>query len=469
MALDRQSIEKKDFPVGRRGYDPEAVDAHLSTLADEIADLKRTARRRSDTLASSASEQVRAIVEAAESSAADIQRDAENEAREIREEANSEAQATREQATEQAREYVGKVSESTDTMLQRLDSMESELSALIDTLRTGGNRLTSDLRLLESNLADVGEASAPRHQFEPEEPAAEEATTDGWGAPVTTESAGEDYHDPDAPDTDADAGGDWRSAQDARRSMDRGRRTVRRFDDAEGARLIALNMALNGTPRDETARYLSENFHLADTDVLLDEVSTRPSRADPAGRRGLSSEARRDRVSAWCGQAARSGRVQRSESAAGQPNRLWLVAGGRAASRGGSAGVFPRAGWSAGGGGSAEVVALAVVDAEAGQHFDGFLVADELGDRALAHAAGDLHDCGDQDAVGLIHGAVADELAVDLEVVEGQVLEVVEGAEAGAEVVEGEVAAQLGQALGELRGRGDVGDRGGLGDLEDQA
>ena len=42
--------------------------------------------------------------------------------------------------------------------------------------------------------------------------------------------------------------------------------------DAEGARLIALNMALNGTPREETARYLSENFHLADAGGLLDEV-----------------------------------------------------------------------------------------------------------------------------------------------------------------------------------------------------
>ena len=56
---------------------------------------------------------MRAIVEAAETSAADIQREAETEAREIRDEANSEAKATREQATEQAREYVGKVSEST--------------------------------------------------------------------------------------------------------------------------------------------------------------------------------------------------------------------------------------------------------------------------------------------------------------------------------------------------------------------
>ena len=43
-------------------------------------------------------------------------------------------------------------------------------------------------------------------------------------------------------------------------------------DDAEGARLIALNMALNGTPREETARYLNENFSLSDANGLLDEV-----------------------------------------------------------------------------------------------------------------------------------------------------------------------------------------------------
>ncbi len=43
MALERQSIEKKDFPIGRRGYDPEAVDAHLSSLAEEVEELKRSA------------------------------------------------------------------------------------------------------------------------------------------------------------------------------------------------------------------------------------------------------------------------------------------------------------------------------------------------------------------------------------------------------------------------------------------
>jgi hypothetical protein len=34
-------------------------------------------------------------------------------------------------------------------------------------------------------------------------------------------------------------------------------------------------MALNGTPRDETARYLSQNFELDDQDGLLDEVYAR--------------------------------------------------------------------------------------------------------------------------------------------------------------------------------------------------
>ena len=42
--------------------------------------------------------------------------------------------------------------------------------------------------------------------------------------------------------------------------------------DLEAARLVALNMALNGSPRDETDRYLAENFDLADRSALLDEV-----------------------------------------------------------------------------------------------------------------------------------------------------------------------------------------------------
>ena len=35
MSLDRQAIEKRDFPISRRGYETLAVDAHLAQLARE--------------------------------------------------------------------------------------------------------------------------------------------------------------------------------------------------------------------------------------------------------------------------------------------------------------------------------------------------------------------------------------------------------------------------------------------------
>jgi DivIVA domain-containing protein len=287
VALERQSIEKKDFPIGRRGYDPDAVDAHLAGLADEIDELKRSSRRRSETLATSASEQVRSIVEAAETSAADIQSQAEEEAAEIRAEASAEAQSTREQASDQARQYVGRVSESTAVMLQRLDAMESELSALIESLRTGSNRLNADLQLLEGNLTEASEAVAPRPRFERE--AAEEAfastpesvelpaTESAYEAPaeVAAESdeyeAGEDggevvYAEADAEEVEVEV------SEVVEREPDTESTTADGADDTEGARLIALNMALNGTPREETDRYLSENFHLSDRSGLLDEV-----------------------------------------------------------------------------------------------------------------------------------------------------------------------------------------------------
>jgi hypothetical protein len=42
--------------------------------------------------------------------------------------------------------------------------------------------------------------------------------------------------------------------------------------EVDGARLVALNMALNGEPRAETERYLAEHFELPDRGKLIDEV-----------------------------------------------------------------------------------------------------------------------------------------------------------------------------------------------------
>jgi DivIVA domain-containing protein len=278
VALERQSIERKDFPIGRRGYDPDAVDAHLAGLADEVDELKRSSRRRSETLASSASEQVRAIVEAAETSAAEIQRQAEDDAREIRAEATGEAESTRSQATEQAREYVGRVSESTAVMLQRLDAMESELSALVESLRTGSNRLNADLQLLDGNLTEVTEAVSPRPRFEREAGAElAEPSAELEAEPLAEESEPyEEYVEAEyieaEPEAEEELPGDLvdepTEVAEAEPTVD----GERGSDDSEGARLIALNMALNGTPREETDRYLAENFQLSDRGGLLDEV-----------------------------------------------------------------------------------------------------------------------------------------------------------------------------------------------------
>ena len=267
MALERQDIEKRDFPIGRRGYDPEAVDAHLSALADEVEQLKLASRQRSETVSSAASEQVRAILEAAEDSAADIQHVAEEEAREIRAQAAADAQATRERATAQARDYVGRVSESTAVMLQRLDAMESELGAMLESLRSGGQRLRSDLGLLDINLVDVSDAVNVHPRFEPESAATVTApatrAADGvGGSPV--EAVQETSQESDGATNGAQASESVSAEPDYSGTG--------QASDDEDARLIALNMALNGTPRDETERYLADNFELSDRASLLDEV-----------------------------------------------------------------------------------------------------------------------------------------------------------------------------------------------------
>jgi hypothetical protein len=164
-----------------------------------------------ESIAAGAAEQVRTILEAAESSAADL----------------------REQAAREASEHVGEVREAADATLARLDELERELAGLIETVR---ERVTAVLGELERDAR-----LAPAGGDTPEFPAPGPA--------------------PDAAEVVAAAGDE--PVPDA---------------DEAGARLIALNMALSGTPREETARYLAERFSLADPDRLLDDVYAQAGR-----------------------------------------------------------------------------------------------------------------------------------------------------------------------------------------------
>jgi len=268
LALDRQTIEKRDFPIGRRGYEPAAVDAHLAKVAREVESLQRSARSPSTpakpdavpaapgaSLASIASAQVQAIVEAAEASAASIEREAREHAALVEHDAAREAERIRDEAIARSQDHVGKVHEATALMLQRVDAMEGELGALIESLRTGANRLSADLSLLSGNMGELytaaGHASSdapPPIAYEPE-PEPDYLIIEEAEEITTVEAA-------DEPDIEEPAADESEAAE----------------DDVEGARLIALNMALNGQTRDETDKYLAENFDLSDRAGLLDEV-----------------------------------------------------------------------------------------------------------------------------------------------------------------------------------------------------
>jgi DivIVA domain-containing protein len=257
--FDRQSIERRDFPVGRRGYDPSAVDAHLRALAAEFEELQRSAGGGSaESMASTAGSQVQTIIEAAESAAAEIERAAQENARQVRDAANRDAERTREEALEKARGHVAAVAQIAATLLERVGSMDAEVNALVASLRAGAGRLAADLSAVEAGMGELyGAASGRSAEPEPEpepgpalrgpfETALDSALAAPAGAPAPPVQAVA------APPSEelAAAGG----------------------ADLDGARLIALNMALNGESRSDTERYLAENFQLPDRLKLVDEV-----------------------------------------------------------------------------------------------------------------------------------------------------------------------------------------------------
>ncbi len=128
------------------------------------------------------------------------------------------AAASAAQIRAQADEHVARVEQAAGGMLSRLDELERELGGLLEALRESGERLTDGLARLHEDVAAVGDDETPAAAPEPAAP------LDG---------------------------------------------------DEAGARLTALNMALGGNPREETARYLAEHYSLADPEALLDDVYDR--------------------------------------------------------------------------------------------------------------------------------------------------------------------------------------------------
>jgi hypothetical protein len=275
VELDRQTIERRDFPINRRGYDPAAVDAHLRAVAVAVEDLRRSfaAGAADASLASSAGSHVQAIVEAAEAAAAEIERHAVENARQVREAADRDAQHTREDAIQRSRADIAGVSQVAATLLERVGGMDAEVHALLESLRAGAGRLANDLAAVDGSINQLYHAAAGAGSADAGAPGAEPGEPPFAAAPAPPPSAEafeaelagaiaahrvpaqEPFEAPPAPPPEPVQATEAASTE-----------------DLDGARLIALNMALNGEPRDATERYLAENFQLSDRAKLIDEV-----------------------------------------------------------------------------------------------------------------------------------------------------------------------------------------------------
>ncbi len=193
-----------------------------------------------------------------------------------------------------------KVQDATGQMLQRADSIESDLNGLmselrstvqsvVSNLRDGAGSLSSELEALRGNLKvisadtatgpvdsepevveEVEDETTAEAAFEaaPEEDLAEETAVEAPADEVEQELAEEEAEEVEiAEEVEGEPEAEAEVAEEEAPAADE--------EGAEGARLIALNMALNGTPREETARYLDENFDLRNADAILDEVYAR--------------------------------------------------------------------------------------------------------------------------------------------------------------------------------------------------
>jgi DivIVA domain-containing protein len=216
LALDRQSIMRDDFPSNRRGYDPAAVDAHLDRIATEVEELRRQAATPvappPAPLSAQAGAQVKAIVEAAERGAQEI----------------------RDAAQVEAREHVANVTAAADRLRERIEQMERDMTQLAIDLRSGADKLRTDLAELQAGTAALSQA----------------------GAAPPAEAAAPPAPEPPAPEPAPPA-----AAAAAPKN-----------GDSAAARIVALDMALSGTPREDTDQYLAEHYDLPDRASLLDEV-----------------------------------------------------------------------------------------------------------------------------------------------------------------------------------------------------
>ena len=173
MAIDRQRIEKRDFPLAPEGYVREAVDAHLAAIAEEVSAGPAV---KPGTLAETAAARVRSIVGQAEARGAEIARQAELAAAQRRADTEHEQGRVREEAVQRTRSEVRDVASTLERIVLGLDEAERDVRSVIALLREQARGLAGELALVDREMDRAYKALRPGAATGPEDE--EEAPSD---------------------------------------------------------------------------------------------------------------------------------------------------------------------------------------------------------------------------------------------------------------------------------------------------
>ena len=157
--------------TGREDSQEDAVETQLRQIGASIAELRRDQHSQAEQpsgppLTAAAAEQVREIVEAAERTATELEETAENEARRVRaeaardlknarEESETLLRESRERAAAEAADYLRRVEEATQKMLERAAAADSEINGMLARLRGSGGSVMEDLEAIMSGLTQI--------------------------------------------------------------------------------------------------------------------------------------------------------------------------------------------------------------------------------------------------------------------------------------------------------------------------
>jgi DivIVA domain-containing protein len=249
-SIDRDDITRSDFPTARKGYEPEAVDAHLRKVAEFHAALEAEMARKPKTgsLAETAAERVGSIIEAAERKAAEIESEARKQAEELLA-----------RARQESREQVERAQAAAAKLVEQAEGLREAVAGLG---QEAGGQLRQSMEGLGERLAEMRGAETPAPEVDPEPARVPEPTPEPVPEP-TPERIPEPTPVPEVepeparvpePTPGGNGGGGG---------------------DAQAARLVAMKMALDGSSREEVAAHLAERYGLDDPSELLDDVFSR--------------------------------------------------------------------------------------------------------------------------------------------------------------------------------------------------